>query len=41
MNELFIELLNQIFGEGYGEQLAAENPADFLLKYNEFLNAYS
>lgn len=27
MLELFIELTNQIFGEGYAKQLAIENPA--------------
>ena len=40
MYELFIELLNQIFWEGYAEQLAQESPADFQFQFNEFANAY-
>lgn len=39
MYELFIELLNQIFWEGYAEQLAVDNPAEFQFEFNEFLNA--
>ena len=41
MYELFIELMNQIFWEGYAEQMAKENPADFQFQYNEFLTAYN
>ena len=41
MYELFIELLNQIFWEGYAEQLAKDNPAEFQFEYNEFLNTYN
>jgi hypothetical protein len=40
MLELFIELTNQIFWEGYAQQLATENPAVFQLEFNEFLNTY-
>ncbi len=40
MYELFIELLNQVFWEGYAEQLAQDNPAAFQLEYTEFLDAY-
>jgi hypothetical protein len=40
MYELFIELTNQIFWEGYAEQMAKENPAEFQFEFNEFFNAY-
>lgn len=41
MYEIFIELMNQIFWEGYAEQMAHDNPAEFLFEFNEFLNAYT
>jgi hypothetical protein len=41
MYELFIELTNQIFWEGYAEQLAQDNPAEFQLSFDEFINAYN
>ncbi len=41
MYELFIELTNQLFWEGYAEQLAKENPRVFSMEYNDFLNTYS
>jgi hypothetical protein len=41
MYELFIELMNQIFWEGYAEQLAQDNPAEFRFEFDEFLNAYT
>ena len=41
MYELFIELLNQIFWEGYAEQLAQDSPEDFQFQFNEFANAYN
>jgi hypothetical protein len=41
MYELFIELLNQIFWEGYAEQLAQTNPAGFQFEYAEFMNSYN
>lgn len=41
MYELFIELTNQLFWEGYAEQLARENPKGFRMEYNDFLNTYS
>ena len=41
MYEEFIEFTNQIFWEGYAEQLAKENPALFQFEFNEFLNNYS
>jgi len=40
MYEQFIELTNQIFWEGYAEQLTKECPARFQFEYNEFMNAY-
>ena len=40
MYELFIELTNQIFWEGYAEQMAIENPAVFQFDYNEFMKAF-
>ena len=40
MYEQFIELTNQIFWEGYAEQLAIENPARFQFEFNDFLNTY-
>ena len=41
MYELFIELLNQIFWEGYAEQLAHDNPAEFQMELAEFMNNYN
>lgn len=38
--EIFVELTNQIFWEGYAEQLARENPQAFTDAYNEFLDTY-
>jgi hypothetical protein len=40
MYEAFIEFLNQIYWEGYAEQLAIENPEAFRAEYMEFFNAY-
>ncbi len=40
MYEQFIELTNQIFWDGYAEQLASENPARFQQELNEFFNTY-
>lgn len=41
MYELFIELTDQIFWEGYAEQMAIENPEVFQFDFNEFLNAFN
>jgi hypothetical protein len=41
MYELFIELTNQIFWDGYAQQLAKENPAAFQLEFAEFANSYN
>jgi hypothetical protein len=40
MYEQFIEFTNQIFWEGYAENLAKENPAQFQFECNDFLNTY-
>lgn len=40
MLELFIELTNQIFWNGYAEQLAKEQPAVFQMELAEFINCY-
>lgn len=39
--EIFIELTNQIFWEGYAEQLAKENPQAFQSELAEFMNSYN
>jgi len=39
--EIFIELTNQIFWEGYAEQLAKDNPAAFRMELAEFINLYN
>ena len=41
MLELFIELTNQIFWEGYAQQLAIENPEAFQIELTDFLINYS
>ncbi len=41
MIEIFIELTNQIFWEGYAQQLASENPAQFQMELADFSNCYS
>jgi hypothetical protein len=41
MLELFIELTNQIFWEGYAQQLANENLAVFNSELNDFINNYN
>ena len=41
MLELFIELTNQIFWDGYAQQLAKENPAVFNMELAEFTNLYN
>ena len=40
MYELFIELTDLIFWDGYSEQLAKENPKEFEARFYEFLNDY-
>lgn len=41
MLQLFIELTDQIFWEGYAEQLAKEQPAIFQMELAEFMNYYN
>jgi hypothetical protein len=41
MIQLFIELTNQIFWEGYAEQLAKDNPEAFNRELREFENLYN
>jgi len=40
MYEQFIELTDQIFWEGYAEQLAKEDPKRFQHELTEFFNLY-
>ena len=41
MYELFVELTDQLFYEGYAEQLAHSDPQKFQMEFNDFLNTYS
>jgi hypothetical protein len=41
MLEIFIEITNQLFWEGYAEQLAKENPAGFQFELAQFANDYN
>jgi len=41
MLQLFIELTNQIFWEGYAEQLAKDNPAVFQRELADFVDCYN
>jgi len=41
MYELFIEVTDQLFWEGYAEQLAKDNPAQFQMELAEFINLYN
>ena len=40
MIEVFIEVTDQLFWQGYTEQLAKENPERFTSELNDFLNTY-
>lgn len=40
MIEVFIEVTDQIFWEGYTERLSEQDPERFLFDFNEFLNQY-
>ena len=40
MVEIFIEVTDQLFWEGYAEQLAKDNPTRFTEELNDFLNTY-
>jgi len=41
MLELFIELTDHVFWDGYTQQLSTENPAAFKFRFNEFINSYN
>jgi len=41
MIELFIELTDQLFWEGYAQWLAGENPSLFQSEFKDFLNNYN
>ena len=41
MLEIFLELTNQIFWDGYAEQLAKDNPEAFNRELREFENLYN
>jgi hypothetical protein len=39
--DLFIELTNQIFWDGYAKQLSIDNPKQFKHELNDFLTNYA
>jgi hypothetical protein len=41
MIELFIEVTDQLFWQGYTEQLSKEQPERFSLELNDFLDNYN
>jgi hypothetical protein len=41
MIEEFIEIINQLYWDGYAEQLVKDDPEAFTNQYNEFLNNYN
>ncbi len=41
MLELFIELTNQIFWDGYAQQLSTDNPSEFRSVFKEFSQSYN
>lgn len=41
MIEIFIEVTDQLFWQGYTEQLSKENPEQFSIEFNDFLIAYN
>lgn len=40
MLELFVEMTNQVFWEGYAQQLSIENPAVFRFRFKQFIDSY-
>lgn len=40
MYEQFIELTNQLYWDGYAEQLAKYEPERFQIELNDFMNTY-
>jgi hypothetical protein len=41
MYDLFIDLTNQLFWEGYAEELAKENPEAFQIEFKEFISDHN
>lgn len=40
MIELFIELVDSLYFQGYVEEMALNNPEKFYFEYNDFLENY-
>jgi hypothetical protein len=40
MYEQFIELMGQLYWDGYAEQLAKEDPERFWFEFNDFMDTY-
>lgn len=40
MIDLFIEVTDQLFWQGYTEQLSKDDPQRFRMELNDFLNNY-
>jgi len=40
MIEVFVELMDQLYYEGYTSQLASDDPERFNFELNDFLNNY-
>lgn len=41
MIDLFIEVTDQLFWQGYTEQLSKDDPQRFSVELNDFLNNYN
>jgi len=41
MYEIFIEVTNQLFWDGYAEQLGKSNPQQFQQELAEFMDCYN
>ena len=41
MIDLFIEVTDQLFWQGYTEQLSKDDPQRFSMELNDFLNNYN
>ncbi|MGB4775699.1 MAG: hypothetical protein WBP45_11030 [Daejeonella sp.] len=40
MYDIFLDFTNQLFWDGYAEQLAKENPEKFYYELKDFLKTY-
>lgn len=40
MLEAFVDLMDNLFWDGYADQLAKENPELYAFEYNEFVNTH-